>query len=131
MDRCLRYAVAAAGVVTLLLALERPRAQLAARSLELDHVSTNRPEPLRLPNSALEPIDWNSLDGWAADDHTAAFVTFLASCRPLLRTIRPVGETRPMYFAPDAGVPAGRLPPVDLRKSGHGCSSNTISALCA
>ena len=57
------------------------------------------PEPLKLPNSALEPIDWNALDGWAADDHAAAFATFLASCHPLLRTIPSKGEIRPMYLA--------------------------------
>jgi membrane-bound lytic murein transglycosylase A len=103
MYRRLRYAVVAAAIVTPLLGLpghgvERPRAQLVARSLKPDDVSTPRPEPLKLPDSALEPIDWNSLDGWAADDHAAAFATFLASCRPRLRTIPPEGETRPMYF---------------------------------
>ncbi len=93
----------AAGVITPLLGLpgqgaERPRAQLAAHSVEPTPHQLP-PEPLRLPDSALEPIDWNSLDGWAADDHAAAFATFLASCRPMLRTILPQGETRPMYFA--------------------------------
>jgi membrane-bound lytic murein transglycosylase A len=77
----------------------RPRAQPAAHSLELAGASTPGPEPLRLSDSALEPIDWNALDGWAADDHAAAFATFLTSCRPLLRTARAEGETRPMYFA--------------------------------
>ena len=48
---------------------------------------------------ALEPTDWNALDGWAMDDHAAAFATFLTSCRPLLRTIPPKAEMRPMYFA--------------------------------
>ena len=57
------------------------------------------PEPLKLPNSALEPIDWNALGGWATDDHAAAFATFVASCRPLLRTILSKSETRPMYLA--------------------------------
>jgi membrane-bound lytic murein transglycosylase A len=107
MYRRLRYAVAAAGIVAPLLGLlgqpghgaERSTAQLVARSLELDDVSSPRPEPLRLPDSALEPIDWNALEGWAADDHAAAFATFLVSCRPMLRTIPPQGETRPMYFA--------------------------------
>jgi membrane-bound lytic murein transglycosylase A len=94
----------AAAIATPLLGLPdhgaaRPRAPLAAYSLEPANVSTHQPEPLRFPNSALEPIDWNALDGWAADDHAAAFATFLASCRPLLRTIRPEGEARPMYFA--------------------------------
>jgi hypothetical protein len=121
MYRRLRYAVAAAGIVAPLLGLlgqpghgaERSTAQLVARSLELDDVSSPRPEPLRLPDSALEPIDWNALEGWAADDHAAAFATFLASCRPMLRTIPPQGETRPMYFAltnvRQRALAAGRL----------------------
>ena len=104
MYRRLRYSILAAAIVTPLLGLPghgaaRPRTQLAAHSFEPDDISTRQPDPLKLPNSALEPIDWNALDGWAADDHTAAFATFLASCRPLLRTILPEGETRPMYFA--------------------------------
>ena len=105
MYRSLRYAVVAAGVVTPLLGLpaqpshgaERSRAQLVSRSFVPDDVS--QAEPLRLPDSALEPIDWNALVGWAADDHAAAFATFLVSCRPMLRTIPPQGEARPMYFA--------------------------------
>jgi membrane-bound lytic murein transglycosylase A len=107
MHRRLRHTVVTAIVITPLLGLpgqpghgaERPRTQLAARSFELVEVSTPRPEPLKLPGSALEPIDWNALDGWAVDDHAAALATFLASCRPLLRTPLPKGETRPMYFA--------------------------------
>jgi membrane-bound lytic murein transglycosylase A len=42
--------------------------------------STTQPEPLRLPDTALEPVDWNVLKGWSTDDHAAAFATFLASC---------------------------------------------------
>ena len=107
IHRRLRYAVAAAGIVSPLLALpalpahgaERSRAQFIARSLRPDDVLSPRPEPLRLPDSALEPVDWTALEGWAADNHAAAFATFLASCRPLLRTIPPPGETRPMYSA--------------------------------
>ncbi len=79
--------------------LQRPRAELGVQSLAPGDVSTLRPEPLKLPNSALEPIDWNALDGWAADDHAAAFTTFLTSCRPLLRTNLPDGTKRPVYSA--------------------------------
>jgi membrane-bound lytic murein transglycosylase A len=103
LHRGLLFAVVAA-VATLLIGLPthgaaRPRSQPVAHSIEPAGASTSRPEPLRLSDSALEPIDWHALDGWAVDDHAAAFATFLASCRPLLRTIRPEGETRPMYFA--------------------------------
>ena len=77
----------------------RARNQLAARSLPPISMPTPGLEPLRFADSALEPIDWNALDGWAMDDHAAAFATFQSSCRPLLRTIPPKCEMRPMYFA--------------------------------
>ena len=102
--RRLAFAVVVAAVATPLLSLPshgaaRQRVQPAAHSVEPIRAPTPGPEPLKFPDSALEPIDWNALDGWAADDHAAAFATFLTSCRPLLRTSRAVGETRPMYFA--------------------------------
>src|SRR5271169_828252 len=42
--------------------------------------------PLKIPNAALEPVGWDALDGWAADDHASAFATFYASCRPIVRS---------------------------------------------
>jgi membrane-bound lytic murein transglycosylase A len=54
---------------------------------------------LRLPDSALEPIDWNALDGWQTDDHGAAFVTFLTSCRSLLRASLSEVNKHPMSLA--------------------------------
>ena len=44
------------------------------------------PGPLRLPDTALEPLDFSDLDGWAADDHAQTFVAFRASCGPLVRS---------------------------------------------
>jgi membrane-bound lytic murein transglycosylase A len=43
------------------------------------------PAPLKIADAALEPLHWNDLVGWPADDHVRAFETFLASCRPLVR----------------------------------------------
>jgi membrane-bound lytic murein transglycosylase A len=57
------------------------------------------PSPFHVADASLEPIDWNDLDGWAADDHAAAFATFLVSCRPIAMTAHPPGETRPVYAA--------------------------------
>ena len=37
-----------------------------------------------VPDTQLEPVDWTDLDGWATDDHAAAFTAFLTSCRPFL-----------------------------------------------
>src|SRR5262249_30449113 len=103
----LAHAWVAAGFVMLLFgaaaqsahAAERQSAGLATRVEAPGEASAREPEPLKLPDSQLEPLEWNALDGWVADDHAVAFATFLASCRPLLRAIPPESETRPMYFA--------------------------------
>jgi membrane-bound lytic murein transglycosylase A len=39
--------------------------------------------PIQFPDTQYEPVDWSNLDGWANDDHAAAFAAFLASCRTL------------------------------------------------
>jgi hypothetical protein len=36
---------------------------------------------LKFLGSQLEPVKWNELAGWAADDHLAAFAAYQASCR--------------------------------------------------
>jgi len=43
------------------------------------------PEPLKIADAALEPAGWDELNGWSSDDHASAFVTFQASCRPIVR----------------------------------------------
>ena len=104
MYRLLRYAFVSVALVAPLLGASghgaaRPRAQFAGHSFAPGNIPQPSVEPLRLPDSALEPTDWNALDGWATDDHAAAFATFLTSCRPLLRTIPLKAEMRPMYSA--------------------------------
>jgi membrane-bound lytic murein transglycosylase A len=37
-------------------------------------------DPLQIPDSQLEPIQWSELNGWKSDDHGAAFAAFQASC---------------------------------------------------
>ena len=51
---------------------------LAARAAET--------EPIKFPDTQYEPVEWADVDGWANDDHAAAFSTFLASCRVLTIT---------------------------------------------
>jgi membrane-bound lytic murein transglycosylase A len=100
-------AIAAAVIATPLFGLPaqpahgpaRPKVSLAARSIVAKDISIVEAEPLRLPDSALEPIDWNALDGWQTDDHAAAFATFLTSCRPLLRAGLSEANKRPMSLA--------------------------------
>ena len=54
-------------------------------------------EPMKIPNAQLEPVSWSDLDGWATDDHAAAYSTFLASCRVVAKRKRPSDDPRPMY----------------------------------
>jgi membrane-bound lytic murein transglycosylase A len=39
--------------------------------------------PIQFPDTQYEPVDWSDMDGWANDDHAAAFAAFLASCHTL------------------------------------------------
>lgn len=120
MYRRWRYVVALAGIVAPLLGVPAQSAhrpapfELAAGSSAADDMSAPQPEPFTLPDSALEPIDWSALDGWQADDHASAFVTFLASCRPLLHASPVERGKRPMYVALthvcQQALAAGRLP---------------------
>ncbi|MGH6769669.1 MAG: murein transglycosylase A [Xanthobacteraceae bacterium] len=55
-------------------------------------------DPLQAPETQLEPVTWADIDGWAADDHAAAFATFRASCRPFLAR-RAKRDPRPIHRA--------------------------------
>jgi membrane-bound lytic murein transglycosylase A len=37
--------------------------------------------PITLVDTQYEPVDWRGLEGWSDDNHAAAFVAFLESCR--------------------------------------------------
>jgi peptidoglycan lytic transglycosylase A len=56
------------------------------------------PQPLQLPDSQLEQIKWNQLEGWAADDHKAAFAAFETSCQSF-RKVKQPRDPRPVYNA--------------------------------
>jgi membrane-bound lytic murein transglycosylase A len=55
-------------------------------------------DPLQAPDTQLEPINWSDIDGWADDDHAAAFGTFRASCNPFLAR-RATRDSRPIHQA--------------------------------
>jgi len=55
-------------------------------------------DPLRFPDTQLEPLSWTALDGWAGDDHIASFSAFLKSCTPFLASREP-HEGRPIHTA--------------------------------
>jgi membrane-bound lytic murein transglycosylase A len=55
-------------------------------------------DPLKIPDTQLEPLRFAALDGWAADDHVASFSAFLKSCAPFLAGKEP-HEGRPIHTA--------------------------------
>jgi len=54
--------------------------------------------PLKLPGTQYEPIAWAMIDGWADDDHDAAFASFLNSCKAILQG-SPSRDGQPMVGA--------------------------------
>jgi membrane-bound lytic murein transglycosylase A len=54
---------------------------------------------LRLPGAQLEQLGYGALDGWAADDHAAAFGSFLKSCKPIRAGTAAMRAARPMFGA--------------------------------
>jgi membrane-bound lytic murein transglycosylase A len=58
------------------------------------------PDPLRLPDTALEPLNFADLTGWAADDHAKAFAAFRTSCGPLVRSRAPDERSMAAALAP-------------------------------
>src|SRR4051812_3839581 len=59
----------------------------------------NPPGPMRWADTRFEPVAWSAIDGWGADDHAAAFATFLTSCRALVGSAKTARDTRPVYPA--------------------------------
>lgn len=53
--------------------------------------------PLKLGDTQYEPINWAQIDGWADDDHDAAFATYLKSCKAILGGEPSKGQ--PMFSA--------------------------------
>ena len=54
--------------------------------------------PLKLPGTQYEPVAWAMIDGWADDDHNAAFAAFLNSCKAILQG-PPSRDGQPMVGA--------------------------------
>jgi membrane-bound lytic murein transglycosylase A len=48
--------------------------------------------PIVFPDTQYEPVEWADLEGWASDDHAAAFAAFLGGCRTLQNRRRPLAR---------------------------------------
>lgn len=47
---------------------------------------TVKANPLKMPNSQIEPVAWHEIKGWMEDNHAEAYSAFLASCKPILKS---------------------------------------------
>jgi membrane-bound lytic murein transglycosylase A len=61
-------------------------ARLVGAALLCNANAGNAEEPLKLPDSQLEPIKWTDLAGWRSDDHLAAFAAYQTSCQALRKS---------------------------------------------
>jgi membrane-bound lytic murein transglycosylase A len=55
--------------------------------------------PLKLPDTQYEPINWPQIEGWADDDHDAALGAFLKSCNAILKASSSSRDGQPMLGA--------------------------------
>ena len=82
--------------------LHRKSARIGIAALLLSAMSatpTLARNPLKLPDTQYEPITWAMIDGWADDDHDAAFAAYLKSCNAILKGTPESRPGRPMYGA--------------------------------
>jgi membrane-bound lytic murein transglycosylase A len=70
----------------------------AALSLAGLALAQDNAEPFKLADSQLEPAKWSEVDGWADDDHLAAFAAFQVSCQTF-RSIKRPRDERPVFMA--------------------------------
>jgi peptidoglycan lytic transglycosylase A len=73
-------------------------ATLFGAILSLTANAASADEPLKLPDSQLEPAKWTDVAGWTADDHLAAFAAYQTSCQALRKT-RQTDGGRPLAGA--------------------------------
>jgi len=64
-------------------------------------------EPLRIPDTVLEPASFAALNTWNDDDHVAALETFRNSCRPILK--KPARALLGRHFEESLRQVCGRL----------------------
>ena len=77
------------------------RAKVRHRSVPISEFTgkPNPPGPMRWADTRFEPVAWKDVDGWAADDHAAAFAAFVASCRALVGSAKAARDPRPVHAA--------------------------------
>ena len=61
-------------------------ARSKSRAKKTSSARRTKANPLKMPNSQIEPLAWHEIEGWMEDNHSEAYATFLASCKPILKS---------------------------------------------
>ncbi len=78
--------------------MRRADASLVSAILLITASAALAQEPLKLANTALEPVAWTQVAGWTADDHLAALAAYQTSCKALRKRQR-ADDQGPVYDA--------------------------------
>lgn len=54
---------------------------------------------MTIKGAELHPLDWSEIEGWAQDDHAAAFNAFFQSCQAVVKRVKPIRRAQPMDMA--------------------------------
>jgi len=73
---------------------------------------------LQFPDSRIELLDWHEVGGWSEDHHAEAFSTFLASCKPILKSTPHQRAARPPAYAALFGICQRAIAAVPLDDDG-------------
>src|SRR5581483_8882454 len=72
---------------------------VAASLLAIATTPSFAEHPFRLHGAQMEPLSFAALNGWADDDHAAAFSTYLKSCSAILQGTKAMRAERPLFGA--------------------------------
>src|SRR5262245_16837413 len=68
-------------------------ASLFGAILSLTANAASADEPLKLPDSQLEPAKWTEVAGWTADDHLAAFAAYQTGSKRCAKHAKPMAAS--------------------------------------
>jgi len=79
-------------------ATAKPASKSTAKPASKSKSVAPRPAVLKIAGSQIEPLAFSDIDGWAADDHAAAFAAFMVSCKAILKSSPKIRASRPLMY---------------------------------
>lgn len=76
----------------------KPAPKATAKPASKSKSAAPRPAVLKIAGSQIEPLAFGDIEGWAADDHAAAFAAFMVSCKAILKSSPKMRALRPLMY---------------------------------